>query len=325
MQLGVAPPTFATDGWRLPASRLKGFARRAEDDRYGGVWVTEHLLQPPDRNYSRLDPLATVGTLAGVTETIPVGTSVLLLPMRDPVLVAQRVATLQHLSEDRLTVGVGSGWVRAEYDAVGVPFEERGERLSEGLEVIRALLSGEETTFHGEFYDVDGVRLEPPVSRPPRLLVAGSGVERDDEYRVPGPVKERIRRHADGWLAAPRPPSVLETEWNDIADHLEQHGRDPTTLDRVALSWLHLVPGVGTELAEEKQRRVFHQRRGADDARTAAAMTNQLTGSLEDVRAQIDEYERLGFDELVLGPTTHEPAAVDHQLDLWTEFLQGAP
>lgn len=322
MQLGIAPPTFATDGWRLPASRLKQFVRRAEENQYGGIWVTEHLLHPPGRKYSRLDPLTTVGTLAGETETIPIGTSILILPMRDPVLLAQRIATLQHLSEERLTLGLGSGWVKAEYDAVGVPFEERGARFSEGLEVVHRLLSGEETTFHGEFYDVDGLRLEPTVSRRPRILVGGSGVEHEGERRVPEPVKERLRRFADGWLAAPRPPSVLESEWNDIADHLSDHGCDPTTLDRVALNWLHLVPDVETELAEEKQRRVFRRQRGADEERTAEAMRNQLTGSVDEVRAAIDEYERLGFDELVLGPTTHEPAAVDHQLELWTEHLR---
>lgn len=322
MRLGVAPPTFATDGWRLPAPHLKRFAQRAEDNQFSGIWTTEHLLHPPDRNYSRLDPFTTVATLAGVTDTISIGTSILILPMRDPVLMAQRAATLQHLSEERLALGFGSGWVKAEYDAVGVPFEERGARFSEGLELIRRLFEEKETTFHGEFYDIEEVRLEPNVSRPPRILVGGSGVEHEDERRVPEPVKERIRLHADGWLAAPRPPSVLKTEWHDIADHLEQRGRDPTTLDRVALNWLHLVPGVDSELAKEKQRRIFRRQREADEERTATAMKNQLSGSVEDVRAQIAKYEQLGFDELVLGPTTHEPATVEHQLDLWTELLR---
>lgn len=65
MQLGVAPPTFATDGWRLPASRLDRFVRRAEALDFDGVWVTEHLLHPPNRNYSRLAPLTTLATIAG--------------------------------------------------------------------------------------------------------------------------------------------------------------------------------------------------------------------------------------------------------------------
>lgn len=322
MRLGVAPPTFATDGWRLPPSRLERFATRAEDAGFGGVWVTEHLLQPPGRNYSRLDPLTTISAFAGATSTIQLGTAILILPMRDPVLLAQRAATLQHLSEERLTLGFGAGWVKDEYEAVGIPFEERGPRFTEGLELFRRLLHEDEVTFDGEFYSVDGVRLEPDVDRPPRLLVGGGGTEIDGERRVPEPIKERIYEHADGWIASPRPASVLAEDWNEIADYLAAAGRDPTTLDRVALNWLHLVPGASTELSEEKQRRVYLRDREADPDRADEALVNQLTGSVEDVRAGVDEYERLGFDELVLGPTTHDPAEADEQVDLWDEHLR---
>lgn len=322
MQLGVAPPTFATDGWRLPASRLERFVRRAEALEFDGIWVTEHLLHPPNRNYSRLAPLTTLATIAGATESVPIGTSVLILPLRHPVLVAQRAATLQYLSEERLHLGLGLGWVEAEYDAVGVPFGERGRRFSEALELVRRLLTEREVTFRGEFYEVERLRLEPCVPRPPRILVGGGGVERDGERRVPRAVKERLLHHADGWLAPPRPPSILEADWNDIADHLARAGRDPSTLDRVALSWLHLVPGVDGEVAREKQRRVFTERRGADPERATRAMENQLAGSVEEVRGLVGEYERLGFDRLVLGPTTHDPADADRQLDLWDDLLR---
>ncbi|MEF8867737.1 MAG: TIGR03619 family F420-dependent LLM class oxidoreductase [Haloarculaceae archaeon] len=322
MDLGVAPPTFATDGWRLPASRLERFVRRAEALDFAGVWVTEHLLHPPNRGYSRLAPMTTIATVAGATESIPVGTSVLILPLRDPVLVAQRAATLQHLSEERLTLGLGLGWVEAEFDAVDVPWGERGHRFSEALALVRRLLAEREVTFDGEFYEVEALRLEPHVSRPPRILVGGGGVERGGERSVPRAVKERLLHHADGWLAPPRPPSVLETDWREIAGYLEREGRDPSTLDRVALNWLHLVPGVDGDLSREKQRRVFTDRRGADAERTAGAMENQLTGSVEEVRELVGEYRRLGFDELVLGPTTHDPDEAERQLERWDDLLR---
>lgn len=322
MELGVAPPTFATDGWRLPASRLTGLARRAEEHGFAGVWVTEHLRHPPGRNYSRLSPFTTLSTFAGATERIPLGTAILILPLRDPVLAAERAATLQHLSEDRLTLGLGLGWVETEYEAVEIPFRERGPRFTEALALFRRLLTEEEVTFDGAFYSVDGFRLEPDVQRPPRILVGGGGTERDGERYVPEPVKERILRHADGWLAPPRPPASLEADWTEIADHLEDAGRDPTTIDRVGLNWLHLVPDVDADLAREKQRKVFRQERGADPDRTATALTNQLTGSVADVRETIGEYERLGFDQLILGPTTHDPDAADRQLDHWAELLR---
>ena len=321
MELGVAPPTFATDGWRLPASRLTGFARRAEEYGFAGVWTTEHLRHPPGRHYSRLSPFTTLSTLAGATDRIPLGTAILILPLRNPVLAAERAATLQHLSEERVTLGLGLGWVPAEYEAVGVPFEERGPRFTEALALFRRLLTEETVTFDGEFYSVEEFRLEPAVQRPPRLLVGGGGTERDGDRHVPEPVKERILEHADGWLAPPRPPAVLEADWADIAQYVADAGEDPTTVDRVGLNWLHLVPGADGELAREKQRKVYIDQRDADADRAATALGNQLTGSLDDVRATVEEYERLGFDQLVLGPTTHEPDAVDRQLDHWAELL----
>lgn len=321
MDLGVAPPTFATDGWRLPASRLAGFARRAEEYGFAGVWTTEHLRQPPGRHYSRLSPFTTLATLAGETDRIPLGTAIMILPLRDPVLAAERAATLQHLSEDRLTLGLGLGWVEAEYEAVGIPFEERGARFDEALALLRRLLSGEEVTFDGEFYSVEELRLEPAVDRRPRILVGGGGVERDGERHVPDPVAARIARHADGWLAPPRPPDALEADWTEIAAAIEDAGRDPATVDRVCLTWLHLVPGVGSDLAREKQRKVYRQERDADPERAEEALSGGLTGSVEDVRRTIGEFARLGFDELVLGPTTHDPDAADRQLDLWAELL----
>ena len=90
----------------------------------------------------------------------------------------------------------------------------------------------------------------------------------------------------------------------------------------MALSWLNLVPGVDGDLAREKQRRVFAERRGADAERTAAAMANPLSGSVEEVHGAIDEYRRLGFDELILGPTTHDPDEAERQLELWDNLLR---
>lgn len=322
MDLSVAPPTFATDGWRLPASRLTGFAERAEDLDYAGVWVTEHLRQPPGRQYSRLSPFTTLAVFAGATDWIPIGTAILILPLRNPVLAAERAATLQHLSEERLTLGLGLGWVAAEYDAVGIPFEERGPRLTEALALLRALFTEDTVTFDGKFYSVDGLRLEPAPQRPPRILVAGGGVERDGTRTVPDPVKARLFRHADGWVAPPRPPATLATDWEDIAGYISENGGDPATLDRVVLNWLHLVPGVDTEQAREKQRRIYRRQRDATADRTDQALTNQLTGAVDDVRQTITEYEDLGFDELILGPTTHNPAEASRQLDHWATYLR---
>lgn len=108
MKLGVALPSFGSNDCRVTVRQLERYARRAEEYGFEGAWELEHLVRPPIYQISWLDPLTTLATVAGTTETISIGTSILILPMRNPVLVAQRAATIQHLSEGRLTLGSAS-------------------------------------------------------------------------------------------------------------------------------------------------------------------------------------------------------------------------
>lgn len=316
MKLGVALPSFASDDCRLTARQLERFATRAEEYGFAGLWELEHLVQPPTYRTSWLDPLTTLATVAGATETIPIGTSILILPMRNPVLVAQRAATVQHLSEGRLTLGLGLGYVEAEYDAVNVPFAERSPRFSEGIELLYRLLHGDRVTFDGEFYEVTEFTLEPNV-RPPRVLAGGASVETDGERHVPSPVVERIGE-VDGWVAPSGSPELREQDWSTIAESLEARGRRPEEFDRVALNYTHLVPGVDTETALEKQRTVFEEY--ITGSRGSAADLH-LLGSVDDVRDQLAAYEDAGFDQVILGPPTYDPSEVERQLRLWRDEL----
>lgn len=171
-------------------------------------------------------------------------------------------------------------------------------------------------TFDGDFYSVDEFRLEPPTPRPPRILVGGGGVERDGERNVPRPVKERILHYADGWIASSRSPDVIEADWTGIAAHLEENGRDPTTVDRVALNRAYVVPDVDSDLAREKQRRVFGSWGDGEHA-----LESYLTGSVDEIRDGISRYREMGFDELVLDSVTHDPADAEDQLRLYEEHL----
>ncbi|MFB6299910.1 MAG: LLM class flavin-dependent oxidoreductase [Halobacteriales archaeon] len=316
MRLGVSLPSYANDGMRIPPDRLARFAARAEELGFAGVWITEHLRRPPGREYSRLDPLTTLATVAGATETIPIGTSIMILPMRHPVMVAKRAATIQHLAADRLTLGLGLGWVEAEYDAVGVPFRERGPRFTEGLELLSRLFAEDVVTFDGEFYSVDDFRLEPSVSRRPPILVGGGSVEGDGERFVPEPVKDRIHTYGDGWIAATRHPDDLAETWREIADHVAANGRDPTLLEKVALNFIHMIPNVDTEAALRRQRKAF---KGKGDVEQA--LDSSLTGSVEDIRQLVAQYEAQDYDELILGTRTHDLREIDRQLELWADRL----
>jgi alkanesulfonate monooxygenase len=318
MQLGIGLPSFSGDRHAVPPDRFRRFAREADERGFAGAWLLEHLGDNPNYASSLLDPLSTLAYAAGETATLPVGTSVMLLPLREPVLLAKRAATIQHLASRRLTLGLGTGYVQSEFDAVGVPMAERGPRYREAIELVRRLFTEDRVTFEGEFYAVEDFRLEPDPGQPPRLLAGGDGVDTGDGRQVPTGVLARMD-HADGWIAPPRRIDLIESDWADFRDHLD----DPGAVDRVALQYLHLAPGVDDREARRQQRRVYDHVIGSGRS-VEDRMDHWLSGSVDTVRATLAEYERLGFDQVILHPMTTDPGELDRQLRLFDDLLQSS-
>jgi alkanesulfonate monooxygenase len=319
MQLGVGLPSFSSESHALPPHRFEGYVQLAEEFGFAGAWLIEHLTESPTYASSLLDPLSTLSYAAGATDSLPIGTSVLLLPLRDPVLVAKRAATIQHLAGRRLTLGLGTGYVEAEFDAVGVPMEERSARYLEGIELLHRLFHEEVVTFDGEFYSVEEFRLEPSLGRPPRILAGGGGHDTDEGRRIYRSVKSRLD-YADGWIAAPGPMDAVRGDWASFADYLEPQDRDPEAVERVALQYLHLVPGEDEAAVARQQRNAYRGMVGP--ARSAEyAMGNWLSGTVEEVSEHLAAYEREGFDEVILYPVTSDPAAAERQLRRYRDLL----
>ena len=319
MRLGIGLPSFSSETHAIPPDRFRRYARRADDAGFAGAWVIEHLMEPPTYATSLYDPLSTLSYTAGETETLPVGTSVLLLPLRNPVMVAKRAATIQRLSSRRVTLGLGTGYVEAEFDAANVPYEERSPRYLEAIELLHRLFTEDEVSFEGEFYEVDGVSLEPNLGRPPRILAGGGGVDTDDGRIVAGSVKRRLD-HADGWIAAPRPTETVANDWEQFAEYLDSRGRDPDSVAKVALQYLHLEPGDDRDAIRRAQHRAIDGIVGADRTVETAA-NNWLTGTVSEILEDLRSYERLGFDEVILHPIVADADELDRQLRLYRDRL----
>src|SRR3954454_10288352 len=162
-QFGVFLPSYIWAGDGAERARgIKAFAREVEDLGFDSLFITDHLLAAK-RFYSVsfLEPLAALAVAAGATERVRLGTSILIMPLRNPVLLAKELATLQFLSGNRVILGAGVGWNDAEYEAVGVHQSARGKRTDEMLDIMLPLLEGETVTYHGRFYSVDAVFIEP--------------------------------------------------------------------------------------------------------------------------------------------------------------------
>ncbi|HEY3017253.1 MAG TPA: TIGR03619 family F420-dependent LLM class oxidoreductase [Gaiellaceae bacterium] len=173
MRFGVILPNYGRDA--IPDA-IRRTVELAEELGFDSVWATEHIIVGPEAadTYGRVyDPLVTLGWIAGWTDRIGLGTSIVLVPLHNPMHLAKQVATLQELSGGRFTLGVGMGWHKDEFDFMGVPFEGRGRRADEAIQLMRAVWNGERD-FEGELWSFHGATSEPHPSPQPELWVGGS-------------------------------------------------------------------------------------------------------------------------------------------------------
>ena len=225
---------------RPEAAPLLALAQRAEGLGYDSVWVGDSLLARP-----RHEPLSLLAGVAGRTAKIALGTAVLLPALRNPVLLAHQVATLDQISEGRLILGVGIATdvpnIRAEFEAAGVPFEKRVARMLEGLELCRALWRGEPVNWDGRWQVENGV-LAPTPHRPggPPIWGAGSAAA----------ALKRAGRYYDGWFPTGPDAARWGAQWLEVQDHARAAGRDPRQL----VGAIYLTLSVDEDAAAAAQR-----------------------------------------------------------------------
>ncbi len=159
-------------------------AQTAEALGYDSIWVGEHpvLIDPheppsPLPPHSELmDPIPVLAYAAATTERILLGTGIVILPLRNPVILAKELATIDVLSRGRLVVGIGVGYVPGEYEAVGVPFDTRGRRTDEWIDSLRTLWRDDQPGFRGDFASFGGIQCRPRPHRPGGPPILGSGM-----------------------------------------------------------------------------------------------------------------------------------------------------
>ncbi len=213
----LLPTREAVMQGRPETGPLLALAERAEALGYHSVWVGNSLLARP-----RHDPLTLLAAVAARTRKVTLGTAVFLPALRNPVVLAHQLATLDRISEGRLVLGAGIATdvanIRAEFAAAGVPFEGRVGRMMEGLRLARALWSGEPVDWQGRWPVAGGV-LGPTPHRPggPPIWLAGSV----------GPALERAGRHFDGWFANEPDLARWTGQWAEVQRVVRDGGRDP--------------------------------------------------------------------------------------------------
>jgi probable F420-dependent oxidoreductase len=262
-RFGVFLPTYIwPDDGPHRARNIVTFARRVEEVGFDSLFVTDHLLSAKHfYSASFLEPLSTLAVVAGVTERVRLGQSVLVLPTRNPVVLAKELATLQYLSENRFILGAGVGWNQAEFRSTGGDKSQRGKRTDELLDIAIPLLEGETVTYHGRYFSVDEVSIEPRPERRPELWVGGGSQLADpkspDLPRLVPAVKRRILR-GEGWIPRPTcPPEGIARDWAELSEALVERGRDLSSFTVAHENFMHFVPTTDPAKAREEQHRAF--------------------------------------------------------------------
>ncbi len=230
---------FGTVIHGIRGDALIGAARKAEELGFESLWRPDHLIFPPELpatypyaedGQAPLDPrtpfmdgLTVFTYIASHTTTIRFGTAVFVLPLREPVQTAKRVADLDYLTRGRVIFGIGAGWLEEEFDQVGLDFHTRGARTDECIQMLRTLWTDPEPEFHGTHYDLGPAVFEPkPFQKPhPPILVGGE---------TPAALR-RAARHGDGWYALRHTPESAREHVAKLAELRERYGRADAPFD----------------------------------------------------------------------------------------------
>jgi probable F420-dependent oxidoreductase len=302
MQIGFGVPVSGS--WASP-ERIQEVSRTAERLGYASLWSFQRLLYPahgdpiPMPYRSVHDPLAVAAYLAGVTDRIRIGIAIVNLPFYAPAVLAKTLTSIDVLSGGRLDAGLGLGWSPDEFAAAGADLHERGARAEEFVATLRAIWTDDPVEVHGRYYQVPRSHVDPkPVQRPHPPLLLGAASE---------PALRRIGRVADGWVSASRfPATAVADAIAAIRDEAAKHGRDP--------AGIRIVIRAAVRVRDEDSEQ-------------------QLTGSIDKIRGDIDAYRNAGatelfvdlnFDEQIGDPAADPAASMRRAHEALEAFAPGA-
>jgi probable F420-dependent oxidoreductase len=284
-----------------PESILQ-LARHAEETGFESIWLADHVAFPvsfkSEYPYSAtggfpaplsdplMDPVATMAVLVGATRRVRIGTAALIMPYRNPVLLARMLVTLDQFSGGRVVLGAGVGWLEEEFKVLGAyDFKKRGRVTDEYIEIFKAVCAGGEVGYRGETYAFEPVFSSPgSVQRPhPPILIGG----------LSNAALRRVVKQGNGWLAVSAPPEKLEERLAVLRQMAAEAGRSPKDISLVYKMFL-----------------------GIDEPKTGPFDTREPgTGSLAQITDDVKRLRELGFDKIIVRYRGNDAAEQMRQID----------
>jgi probable F420-dependent oxidoreductase len=295
MQFGVWIPNcrhLAT------AEVIRSTALRAEQLGYDSVWVSDHVVVPnaqvPRIGACIYDPLVTLAVIAGATQRVRLGTTVLIVPYRNPVVTAKMISSLDALSGGRVIVGIGAGWLEEESAMLGAPFEERGPMTDEYLAAMQELWTSPAPSFTGKYMQFDNLQFEPkPIQKPyPPIWVGGHG-------------RASLRRAA-----------AMGAAWHPINHSIADLESGRAELKRLSDARGRSIPPA---ITLRNDTRVL---RSGEQAPMPLHGGRVLAGEAVALANEIAELRMIGVEHLVLEFLAADRADLDEQMTLFAEKVR---
>ena len=297
---GVATRNFTAYPEMPDARALVDYGVRVEALGYDSVWVWDHILLGVSPNFPVVDSLTVLTGIAARTTRIKLGTGVLVLPLRNPVVLAKQLASMDQLSEGRLIMGLAAGWYKREFDAVGVRFDRRGRIMDESLEILNRLWTEEKVDGDYTYHKLSAVVMYPKPAQQPRMpILIGGYVDK---------VLQRAAVAGDGWLTYFYTPADFTKSWTKIRGFAKDAGKDPDTL--LNASQLPIRVGASKQAVQDDMMDWLNKEwdfpSHSDCKRESAIM-----GSVDECVAQLREHLAVGVQKIIFVPYKYQPDQVE--------------
>ena len=292
---GIAVRNFTAYPEMPDAKALVEYGAKMEELGYDSLWVWDHVLLGVEPSFPIIEALTLLTAIAVRTRKIKLGTGVLVLPIRNPVMLAKELASMDQLSEGRLLLGFATGWYKREFDAIGIPFHQRGKLMEENLEILTRLWTEERVAGTWTYHKIPaGVMYPKPVQKPRPPILIGGYVDR---------VLQRAATKGDGWLTYFYTPGSFAKSWAKIRKYASQAGKDPDTLLNAAQ--LPIMVGK-SRAAVEAPMMEWLGKEWDYAAWSESTKDSAILGTVDECVAQLKAHLAVGVQKLIFVPYKYE-------------------
>lgn len=297
---GIAARNFTAYPELPDVHALVDYGVRMEQLGFDSLWVWDHVLLGVEPNFPIIEALTLLTAVATRTTKIKLGTGILVLPLRNPVMLAKQLSSMDLLSDGRLILGMASGWYKREFDAVGVPFEKRGKIMDENLDILTRFWT--EDMVKGEFMNHSipaGVMYPKPAQKPRPPILIGGYVDR---------VLKRAALSGDGWLTYFYTAESFAKSWAKIRDFAKEGGKDPDTL----LNGSQLPIRIGkSRAAIEGEMMEWLTKEWDYAAWSESTKDSAVLGTVDECVEQLKAHLAAGVQKLIFVPYRYEMEQVE--------------